>query len=111
MHIHCSRRRVAKIMEIAGLRAIQPKSFKPRTTESRHRLGYSPNLLLDLPEPSGPGQLWVGDITYIPVAGVGFGYLATLMDRYTRRIIGCDFRDDMTEQLTLTSLQRAIRLT
>jgi len=109
MNIHCSRRRVARIMEIAGLHAIQPKSFKPRTTESRHRLGYSPNLLLDLPEPSGPGQLWVGDITYIPVAGIGFGYLATLMDRYTRRIIGWDFRDDMTEQLTVTALQRSIR--
>lgn len=109
MNIHCSRRRVAKIMEIAGLHAIQPKSFKPRTTESRHRLGYSPNLLLDLPEPSGPSQLWVGDITYIAVAGIGFGYLATLMDRCTRRIVGWDFRDDMTEQLTVTALQRSIR--
>jgi transposase InsO family protein len=109
MDIHCSRRRVAKILEIAGLQAIQPKSFKPRTTESRHRLGYSPNLLLDLPEPSKPSQLWVGDITYISVAGIGFGYLATLMDRYTRRIIGWDFREDMTEQLTVTALRRSIR--
>lgn len=81
MHIPCSRRRVSKIMENAGLQAIQPKSFKPRTTESQHRLGHSPNLLLDLPESKAPRQLWVGDITYIPVAGIGFGYLATLMDR------------------------------
>ena len=42
----CGRRRVAKLMKNQGLRAIQPKSFKPRSTESRHRLGYSPNLLL-----------------------------------------------------------------
>lgn len=110
MNIHCSRRRVAKIMQNAGLHAIQPRSFKPRTTESRHRLGYSPNLLLDLPEPDAPNQLWVGDITYIPVEGIGFAYLATLMDRYTRRIVGWDFRDDMTEQLTVTALQRSIRL-
>jgi hypothetical protein len=44
----CGRRRVAKLLEIQGLKAIQPKSFKPRTTESRHRLGYSPNLLIAL---------------------------------------------------------------
>lgn len=93
----------------AGLHAIQPKSFKPRTTESRHRLGYSPNLLLDLHEPDAPGQLWVGDITYIPVESLGFGYLAALMDRFTRRIVGWDFRDHMTEQLTVTALQRSIR--
>ncbi|WP_246109931.1 IS3 family transposase [Roseimaritima multifibrata] len=109
MDIHCGRRRVSKLMEDAGLRAIQPKSFKPRTTESRHRLGYSPNLLLDLLEPTTFGQLWVGDITYIPVDGIGFGYLATLMDRYSRRIVGWDFRDDMTEQLAVTALQRSIR--
>lgn len=109
LNIHCSRRRVAKLMENAGLLAIQPKSYKPRTTESRHRLGYSPNLLLELEEPSRTGQLWVGDITYIPVAGIGFGYLAILMDRYSRRIVGWDFRDDMTEQLTVTAIQRSIQ--
>lgn len=109
MDIHCGRRRVSKLMEDAGLRVIQPKSFNPRTTESRHRLGYSPNLLLDLLEPTTFGQLWVGDITYIPVDGIGFGYLATLMDRYSRRIVGWDFRDDMTEQLAVTALQRSIR--
>lgn len=108
-NIPCSRRRVAKILKNVGLQAIQPKSFKPRTTESRHRLGYSPNLLIDLPEPNKPGQIWVGDITYIPVAGIGFAYLAMLMDRYSRRIVGWDFRDDMTEQLTVTALQRSIR--
>ena len=73
MNIQCSRRRVAKLLKIAGLQAIQPKSFKPRTTESKHRLGYSPNLLLDLPPPTFPHRLWVGDITYISVSGIGFG--------------------------------------
>lgn len=70
--IYCSRRRVAKLLKIAGLKAIQPKSFKPRTTESKHSLGYSPNLILDLAEPHRAKQLWVGDITYIPTVGLGF---------------------------------------
>ena len=110
MNIQCSRRRVAKLLGIAGLRAIQPKSYKPRTTESKHRLGYSPNLVLDLPEPTAPHRLWVGDITYIPISGIGFGYLATLMDRYSRKIVGWSFRDDMTEELTIDSLRKSIKV-
>ena len=57
------RRTVAKILKNQGLSAIQPKSFKPKTTESRHRLGYNPNLLLDDFQLKGINQLWVADIT------------------------------------------------
>jgi putative transposase len=59
----CSRQRVRRLMAQMGLIAIQPRSFKPRTTDSRHTLGYSPNLLADAPPPTGMNQLWVGDIT------------------------------------------------
>ncbi|MEL6896723.1 MAG: IS3 family transposase, partial [Planctomycetota bacterium] len=47
-------------------------------------------------------------ITYVPIRDIGFGYLAVLMDRFSRRIVGWDFRDDMTEQLTLAALRMAI---
>ena len=105
----CGRRRVAKLLHLQGLKAIQPKSFKPRTTESRHRLGYSPNLLLDFEEPDGVDQLWVGDITYVSVQGGPFSYLAMLMDRFSRSIVGWQLAQDMTEQLVLDALKRAIR--
>jgi putative transposase len=105
----CSRRRVAKLLKTQGLRAIQPKSFKPRTTESSHRLGYSPNLLLELDEPDGVDQLWVGDITYIPIQGGKFSYLAILMDRFSRRVVGWRLGQDMTEKLVLDALKAAIR--
>ena len=103
-----SRRRVAKLLKTAALSAIQPKSYKPRTTESRHTLGYSPNLILDLPEPTLPDQLWVGDITYIPLSTSRFCYLATLMDRYSRKIVGWALEEDMTESLVMSTLRRAI---
>jgi len=106
--VQCGRTRVSKLLKIAGLWAIQPKSFKPRTTESRHTLGYNENLLLSHPEPSAINQLWVGDITYIPIVGEGFGYLSTLMDRYSRRIVGWSFDKDMCEQLVATSLRQSI---
>ena len=105
----CSPRWVAKVMKNQGLRAIQPKSFVPKTTESRHHLGYSPNLILDTPGPCRVHQLWVGDITYVPLYGGAFCYLATLMDRYTRDIVGWELDETMTDELTLAALRRAIR--
>ena len=87
LDLGCSPRRVGHILKKQGLLAIQPKSFVPKTTDSRHHLGYSPNLILDTPDPSGINQLWVGDITYVPLRGGTFCYLATLLDRYSRDLV------------------------
>jgi len=95
-------------MRDQGLRAIQPKSFVPKTTNSKHRLGYSPNLLLEVKEPVKMNQLWVGDITYIPLRSGAFCYLAILMDRYSRFIVGWQVDQSMTEGLTLAVLRIAI---
>ena len=54
-------------------------------------------------------QLWVGDITYIPIRELQFGYLAVLMDRCSRRIIGWKLGKDMTESIVLSSLRSAIK--
>jgi putative transposase len=105
----CSAKRVAMVLKNQGLRAIQPKSFVPKTTESRHTLGYSPNLLLEAAEPTHVDELWVGDITYLPLRRGGFCYLAGLMDRYSRNIVGWRLDDSMTESLVLRVLQQAIR--
>lgn len=105
----CSIRRVRKLLKTQGLKAIQPKSFQPKTTNSKHRLGYSPNLLLDVDAPEKINQLWVGDITYIRLSGGVFAYLAVLMDRFSRRIIGWNLGTDMTERLVLKVLRRVIR--
>jgi putative transposase len=106
----CGRRRVRRLMEEMQLVAIQPKSFKPRTTDSRHRLGYSPNLLLDAPPPDRINQVWVGDITYVPLQGGEFLFLALLMDRFSRRIVGWDLQEHMREPLVLAALRAAIVL-
>jgi putative transposase len=103
------RRRVAKLMEKAGLKAIQPKSFKPKTTDSRHRLGYNENLILDLKEVNGTNRLWVADISYVPVVSLPYAYLAVLMDRFSRMIVGWQLRTDMTDQLVIEAFQQAIK--
>jgi len=105
----CGVARVAKLLEKQGLQAIQPRSYRPRTTNSRHRLGYNSNLLRQRPAPERINQVWVGDITYIPQRRGRFGYLSMLMDLYSRRIVGWEYGDSMTESLVLSSLKKAIR--
>jgi transposase InsO family protein len=102
-------RKVAELLKTAGLRAIQPKSYKPRTTDSRHRLGYNPNLLIDMKPLTAINQLWVGDITYVPLRRGGFCYAALLMDRFSRMIVRWNLLDNMSEQLILPVLHGAIR--
>jgi putative transposase len=106
--IMCSAKRVAKVLRNQGLRAIQPKSFVPKTTDSRHKLGYSPNLVIDAEEPTRVNELWVGDITYLRVRTGGFCYLAGLMDRYSRDLVAWSIGSSMDESLTLGVLRRAI---
>jgi transposase InsO family protein len=111
--IACGVARVARLLKNQGLRAIQPKSFAPQTTDSHHGLGYNENLLKDRKAPWKVNEVWVGDITYIPVvpsrSSSCFGYLALLMDLFSRRIVGWSYDLVIDETLVLGALQRAIR--
>jgi putative transposase len=106
----CGVGRVGRLLREMGLKAIQPKSYRPRTTDSRHRLGYSPNLLLESSPPGGFNQVWVGDISYVPLRGGDFLYLAMLMDLYSRRIVAWELLGHMKETLVLAVLRGAIAL-
>ena len=98
------------MMKKEGLRAIQPKSFKPHTTDSKHNLGISPNLLKDkLNAPLRAGEVFVGDITYLPLKTGKFCYLACLQDKFTRRIVGWKVSQRMTTQLVIDVFNQAKR--
>ena len=58
--------KVRKLMKTQSLRAIQPKSYVPVTTQTHPHLRRSPNLLLNYERISYPNQVIVGDITYLP---------------------------------------------
>ena len=108
--VRCGVGRVARLLREMDLHAIQPRSYRPRTTDSRHCLGYSPNLLLECPPPDGINQVWVGDISYVPLLAGNFLYLAMLVDLYSRRIVAWELRDHMKEALVLAALREAIAL-
>jgi len=100
--------KVRKLLRCHGLKAIQPRSFVPKTTNSRHAYSISPNLLKQRPAPDGLNQVWVGDITYLPMTGGGFQYLSVWMDLFSRRIVGWDHQDHMRESLVIASLKKAV---
>ena len=89
------RRRVRRILGEQELRALQPKSFVPRTTNSRHGGRMSPNLLEGLVI-TRPHQVFVSDITYLPLLTGQWAYLATWMDLYSRKITGWQVAESMT---------------
>jgi putative transposase len=105
----CGVDRVAKLLKHQGLQAIQPQSYRPQTTDSRHTLGYSPNLLQRSSPPVQLNRVWVADITYIPLKETAFAYLALVLDLCSRRIVGWSLAEQMTETLVLETLHHAIR--
>jgi transposase InsO family protein len=92
---------VRGILRRHGLKAILPRSFVPRTTDSRHPYEISPNLVSAQAFPVRVNQVWVGDITYIPLKGGQWGYLAVWMDLFSRRVTGWQLADHMREELVV----------
>ena len=67
---------------------------RPRVLTIRSQLHERDDILVEVEDsgigldPTGIDQLWVGDITYVPLRGGAFSYLALLMDRYSRYLVG-----------------------
>lgn len=102
-----SERTVQRIMKREGLKSITVSAFKPHTTDSDHGLPVYPNLLNQNFKATSPGEVWMVDITYIPTRE-GFLYLATVMDLFSRKIIGFNMSHRLTKDLAVTALNRAL---
>ena len=102
----CAPARVRRIMMERSLKAIQPKTYVPKTSDGRADKP-SLNLLLDQPLPEKPNQVWAGDITFIPTAS-GWLYLAVVIDLYSRRIVGWSLANHMRAQLVTDALKQAL---
>ena len=103
------RQQISRVMKEEGLRAIQPKRFVPRTTDSNHGQAASPNLLA-MPEnqPCQSGRVIVGDSTYLPLWSDGWCYLAIWQEKFTRRIVGWAVGARMTDELVIIALKKAL---
>ena len=102
----CSENRIARLLHAHGLRAQARPRFVPCTTDSDHDLPVAPNRLAERSAPTGPDQIWLEDITYVPTAQ-GWIYLALVMDLWSRKIIGWAMADHLRSELVVSALQMA----
>jgi transposase InsO family protein len=102
----CAPARIRRIMRQRGLRAIQPKTYVPKTSDGRADKP-SPNLLLGQPLPARPDEVWAGDITFIPTS-VGWLYLAVVIDLCSRKIVGWSLADHLRTDLVADALNQAM---
>jgi putative transposase len=101
-----SRRRIIRLMRQANLICNTKRKFKA-TTDSKHNLPIAPNLLNRKFKVDQPNRCYVGDITYI-ATNEGWLYLATVIDLYSRKIVGWAMADNMKADLVNNALLMAI---
>jgi len=98
-------KRVLRLMRLDNLLAVRKRRFV-FTTDSRHTYAVYPNLAERLVL-TAVNQLWVADITYVRLREA-FLYLAIVLDAYSRRVIGWELGEDLTADLALGALNRAL---
>jgi putative transposase len=102
----CSRKRVSKIMKIAGIAAKMKKRFKV-TTRANPKAAIAPNVLQQDFTAEMPNRRWVADFTYVDTQE-GWLYVATVLDLFSRRVVGLSMSARMTDDLVIAALQQAL---
>ena len=102
------RSQISRLMKAQKLKAIQPKSFVPKTTDSKQTTKPAPNLLKEIETINRPGEAWVGDITYIGLQNGNWAYLATWIDIYHHKVVGWDVQSHMKDDLIIEAFKKAI---
>jgi putative transposase len=105
--LRVGRKRVARLMRLAGLRGADGKRGGPRTTTRDPKRPSAPDLVDRGFARSEPDRLWVCDIKYVQ-SGQGFLFLAAVQDACSRRIVGWSMRDDLSAELVLDALGMAV---
>lgn len=105
-NLNISRRRIGRLMADADLKVKTKRKFKA-TTYSQHNDPIAPNLLNRQFNVDKPDEYYVGDITYIWTTE-GWLYLATVIDLYSRKVVGWAMDDNMRVKLVNDALLMAI---
>jgi transposase InsO family protein len=89
-----------------GLSARRKRRFR-RTTDRAHAHPVAPNLLGRDFTASAPDRVWLADLTSIWTAE-GWLYLAVVLDRFSRRVVGWAMAEHLGHDLALAALEMAI---
>ena len=99
-------KRIRRVVRKYGLFPVVWKTFKIQTTQSDHDLPVFPNILKGV-EVTAVNQVWVADITYIRILAC-FVYLAAILDRFSRKVIGWAVSKRLDRELSLSALRMAL---
>ena len=101
------RAKARRLMRQAGVGVQRPKQRGPVTTDSRHGYAVALNLLGRQFDVARPDQIWVGDISYVWTAE-GWLYVSTLLDLYSRKVVGWAMSGRIDTMLVQDTLQMAL---
>ena len=104
--VRVSRKRVARLLKQAGLRGVTRRKW-PVTTVRAPQARPAPDLVQRAFTATGPNQLWVADITYVPTWGDTL-YVAVVLDVWSRRIVGWAMATHLRTELVVTALDMAV---
>ena len=104
--LRCSRKRVERLMRLAGLRGLHRRRFRGCTRRSADATPAD-DLVGRCFRADGPDRLWVSDVTEHPT-DEGKLYVAVVLDAWSRRVVGWSIADHMRSELVVDALQMAI---
>lgn len=104
--VMCYENQVAKVMHMNGIKPKTKRKYK-LTTDSSKSKNIAPNLLQRNFKADDMNQVLVGDITYIWTRE-GWLYLSTVIDLYSRRVVGWKVDNRITKELVISSLKDAL---
>jgi len=100
------RNRVIRLMRSEGLRARPRRRFRV-TTDSGHAWPVPANLVQRQFRPTAPNRTWAADIAYLETTA-GWGYLAVVLDVYSRRVVGWAVHPTLRTDLVCAALHLAL---
>jgi putative transposase len=106
--VKCSQKRVARLMRLHKITGRKRQKRRPVTTQRDPSAIPAPNLLNQEFYASAPDQKWVSDITYIETVE-GWLYLASILDLFSRRVVGWAMADHMEASLVEDALRMALQ--
>ena len=105
IHLKINRKRILRVMKLFGLKPYRKRGRKFKYNKAIRELEF-PNLLLTN-TPEYPNHIWASDFTHIAYEGKWL-YLATILDLYTRKIVGYSVLTSHSNELIINALMSAV---
>lgn len=105
--LRLNKKRIRRVMKLFGLKPKRMRKIPVKPEDIGQETMLIPNLLTGLVI-DHPGQVWVSDFTYLPYFGK-FMYLATILDAFSREVMGWSLSSKHTTELLIVALKDALK--